>query len=169
MENNFNIFNWLILFINVLIVIFMFVFIKIKWDDLPDEIPSHYNFNGECDSYSGKSTIYVIPIVSIGLTLIYSLLLIVFNFIPKRYWKIKLGIEEIELSDEAKGKVINYIGYLLISTLTITNMLMTYILMCMIYLTSISTIITLIFVAFIIISSIVFIVLIYKLIYRETH
>lgn len=42
------------------------------WPSLPDSIPTHYNFKGEADSWGGKGSLLILPLISlilwIGLT-----------------------------------------------------------------------------------------------------
>lgn len=33
------------------------IFVLVKWQQLPDQIPTHFNFAGEADSYGGKGAI----------------------------------------------------------------------------------------------------------------
>ena len=62
------------------------VYIFIKYSELPDQIPIHFNGKGEADSYGGKGSLWMLPIVSIFL---YALLTIAakyphtFNYIVK--------------------------------------------------------------------------------------
>ena len=40
-------------------------FILIRWPHLPEQIPSHYNFAGEVDGYSGRGTLLLLPIIGL--------------------------------------------------------------------------------------------------------
>lgn len=55
-------------------VILMFVFVTDIFNQLPDTIPTHYNFASEPDSYSSKFTLWLIPIISLILFLGLSIL-----------------------------------------------------------------------------------------------
>ncbi|MBR5343753.1 MAG: DUF1648 domain-containing protein [Oscillospiraceae bacterium] len=41
------------------------VFILIRWPQLPEQIPSHYNFAGEVDGYSGRGMLLLMPILGL--------------------------------------------------------------------------------------------------------
>ena len=40
------------------------------WNTLPDRVPSHYGFSGRADAYGARSSLIVLPAVSIGLYLL---------------------------------------------------------------------------------------------------
>lgn len=50
------------------------VFILIRWPQLPEQIPSHYNFAGEIDGYSGRFSLLLMPLI--GLVMDASLVLV---------------------------------------------------------------------------------------------
>lgn len=52
------------------------------WNDLPDQVPTHFNISGKADDWSGKSTLLLVP-SAIGV-FIYGLMLLVPFFDPKR-------------------------------------------------------------------------------------
>jgi uncharacterized membrane protein len=60
----------------LVILVIPFIIIAFYWDVLPDQIPLHWNFKGEANRWGPKSSIFEIPLVNIGI----SLLLI---FLPK--------------------------------------------------------------------------------------
>ncbi len=41
------------------------VYVAVRYPQLPAEIPSHYNFYGEIDGYSGRGTLWVMPIIGV--------------------------------------------------------------------------------------------------------
>lgn len=41
------------------------VYVAVQYAQLPAEIPSHYNFYGEIDGYSGRATLWVMPIIGV--------------------------------------------------------------------------------------------------------
>ena len=45
------------------------VWVALRWSLLPEQIPQHYNFSGEVDSYSGKSSLLLLLWVNCGLWL----------------------------------------------------------------------------------------------------
>lgn len=52
-----------------------FIYLLIIWDYLPEKIPTHWNYKGEVDSYSGKNTAFLLA----GLPLVIQVLM---NFLP---------------------------------------------------------------------------------------
>jgi uncharacterized membrane protein len=56
--------------ISLLILIGMFLLILIRWGELPDKIPGHYNYKGEIDRWGNKSEIITVPIISFFLYLL---------------------------------------------------------------------------------------------------
>lgn len=65
-------------FIGLALVLFAFYFPISALGDLPESIPSHFNTQGEADSYSGKSTIWWLP----GLTAMLYFGLLLLNRFP---------------------------------------------------------------------------------------
>lgn len=64
-------FSWPVFIIELLAVIAMLVTAYILWDKLPEMMPSHWNIEGEVDSYMDKSTwIWIFP----GITLLIALM-----------------------------------------------------------------------------------------------
>ncbi|WP_224490961.1 DUF1648 domain-containing protein [Robertkochia flava] len=48
-----------------LILLFgMWVYILINYQELPDKIPTHYNFHGEADAFGSKNSIFIIPVIA---------------------------------------------------------------------------------------------------------
>ncbi|ORX39461.1 hypothetical protein BCR36DRAFT_340088 [Piromyces finnis] len=155
---NLRYYHYFIILINILILGYMYIIVGIKYNSLPDEIPSHFNFKGEVDSYSGKNIVFLLPIVST----ILSLLFIGICFIPERTWKINIGVERIELPPELRRSVIHIsINYFLI-TLIYINGFLSYILTCMINSMNILQILSLTFIFGIIIILMVYLVLLFK-------
>lgn len=77
-----NILGWLSLF-------GLLVYVWFLWNTLPNQIPSHYNFQGEIDQYGGKSTILIAPIT---MAFLFMLLVIVERF--PNSWNIPVEICE---------------------------------------------------------------------------
>ncbi|WP_375325704.1 SdpI family protein [Flagellimonas sp. GZD32] len=64
------------------IVLLPFVYLAYIWNQLPQEVPLHYNIKGEIDRYGDKSELIMIPIMLP--LLIYVLLLVVPYIDPKK-------------------------------------------------------------------------------------
>src|ERR1035437_5396037 len=70
--------DWLIW----IILILPFAFIAIYWNNFPDRMPTHFNFKGEPDDYSGKfSGLILMPAINI---LLYFLFLVLPVIDPSR-------------------------------------------------------------------------------------
>ena len=46
-------------------IIASIVYLILNFSDLPDQIPIHFNAKGEADSFGSKSTIWIIPFMSV--------------------------------------------------------------------------------------------------------
>jgi len=135
----------------------MFILICIKYGSLPNEIPSHYNFKGEIDSYSGKSILFSIPIISIILSLLINSLC----FIPERYWNVSVSNPRIEITPQFRRSIIHICVTFFIVNSSIVSALFAYITTCMVYSISISITIIVIFIIVLFVTIILFIVVLY--------
>ena len=73
--------------ISLLLVIGMIAFVCLRWNQLPKQIPGHYNAMGEVNRWGSKNEILIMPIMS---ALLYALLTVV-SFIPM-LWNIPVQI-----------------------------------------------------------------------------
>jgi len=165
---NFTKTHWTLMLINVCIVIFMFIFIGIKWSSLPNEIPTAYI--GDKIYSTKKGIVFVIPGIAVLLIAVFSVL----NFIPSHYWKYYSGkklpmdqesqpaIDQKITLQNANMKLIRTICSCLITVLVVINIILCYILYCMIYVKVISAFMVIIFVIIILIILLIFFGLIYK-------
>jgi len=133
----------------VLVNLFMYILIGIKYKGLPEEICSHYNFSGDCDSHSGKGIIFIIPIVSTGISILFSLTYL----IPTRYWKVNTGVESIELPESIKREIKGFVCLFCVMDALFISIFMAYLVACMIYGWHVSTIFTVIFMVSLILNS----------------
>lgn len=81
--------------LSLLILISTIALLIIRWKDLPDQIPGHYNLAGEIDRWGNKNELIVIPVFSIMLYL----LLTVITFFPS-IWNMPVSV-----TDKNKEKV----------------------------------------------------------------
>ena len=58
-----NLYQRIIHILTGLVFIAMWVHIILVWGDLPDRIPTHYNFAGEVDGWGGKASILLLPVL----------------------------------------------------------------------------------------------------------
>jgi len=165
---NFTKTHWTLMLINVCIVVFMFVFIGIKWSSLPDEIPTSY-VGDKFYSTKNKGILFVFPGLGVLLIAVFSVL----NFIPSRYWKYYSGKFPMDQESQpttdqkitlqnANMKLIRTVCSCIITVLVVINLIFCYILYCMIYVKLISAFMIVIFVIIILIILLIFLGLIYK-------
>ena len=75
--------------ITAALLLLMFGYLISIWSSIPDIIPSHYDFAGEANAWSGKSSILIMPLVGAGLYLIITIL----SFFPQ-VWNTPVRITE---------------------------------------------------------------------------
>jgi uncharacterized membrane protein len=63
----------------LLLIVGMMVFICLRYNQLPDKIPGHYNAAGEVNRWGNKSEIFITPIITVLLYLFITVL----TFFPK--------------------------------------------------------------------------------------
>lgn len=52
------------------VIIGMFIYAAVMVGRLPDEIPIHFNAAGEADNWGGKASIFMLPLISLPMSLI---------------------------------------------------------------------------------------------------
>ena len=55
----------------------MIFYLIIRWGSLPEEIPTHFGFSGQPDSWGGKSSLLVLPIIG---GLLYGMMAVIERF-----------------------------------------------------------------------------------------
>lgn len=75
--------------IGLLVILGMITFVCIKWSQLPDRIPGHYNIRGEVDRWGSRGEILTVPIMGVFVYL----LLAVISFFPGS-WNLPVNITE---------------------------------------------------------------------------
>ena len=63
-----------LIFIATIPIIFMLVYIKITWSNIPEIIPTHFGFSGIPDAYGNKSSLFIIVVIAIMLHLLLAFL-----------------------------------------------------------------------------------------------
>lgn len=89
--------------INILFLILTFLFLVIQWNQIPIQIPTHYDIYGTMDNYGQKTSL-------IGLFIIYLLLKAI-------QWIVKLAIN----SSNTKKSFIQYISFIAESFILMSN------------------------------------------------
>lgn len=60
--------NWVLLMITSIIILLPVLAGVILWDQLPEQIPSHWNMAGEVDSYSSKAfAVFALPLIMLAI------------------------------------------------------------------------------------------------------
>lgn len=60
----------------VIILLSLISYVALQWGDLPEKIPTHYNFSGQADAWGSKSALLYLP----GAALLVWILLTVVSF-----------------------------------------------------------------------------------------
>jgi uncharacterized membrane protein len=69
-----NLFDRIFEILSVLILLVATIFVLMNWNAMPDQIPSHYDFKGQVDAYSGKG--FLIFTMVMGWVLVLSMIII---------------------------------------------------------------------------------------------
>ncbi|MDP4164393.1 MAG: DUF1648 domain-containing protein [Bacillota bacterium] len=81
--------------IGLLLLVGMIVFVYTQWNQIPQQVPMHYNAMGEIDSWGNKNVILFLPAISI---LLYAIITTV-SFFPQA-WNVP-----VQITDENKEAV----------------------------------------------------------------
>ncbi len=55
----------------LVVIILSLGMIGVHWSDLPDQVPMHFNLQGEADRYGSKSELFLFPSMSIGIWVLF--------------------------------------------------------------------------------------------------
>ena len=75
------------------------IFVLVHWGDLPEQIPSHYNFKGEPDAYGGTGTL----IFTIVTAWILIPMMVILGKFPK-YWN--TGVQRTPANETAVNRIV---------------------------------------------------------------
>ena len=53
--------------LSLIVIGISFAMIGIHWNDVPDQVPMHFNLQGEADRYGSKSELFILPFLGLGL------------------------------------------------------------------------------------------------------
>lgn len=81
--------------LSVIALCFLLIYLVSNWSSIPARIPSHYDMNGVITAWSSKSSLLLLPVISLA---IYALLTVVL-FFPKT-WNIP-----VKITDENRARV----------------------------------------------------------------
>ena len=68
------IFDWVIEGAALIFLVGMFIEASMKFPDLPSEIPTHFNANGDPDAFGGRGSIWTMPVIGLFMYLLFSFL-----------------------------------------------------------------------------------------------
>lgn len=98
----------------------MFAYIVMKWDSTPDQIPAHYNFAGEIDRYDSKTSILIVPVLTVFL---FAMLTAIVHI--SSMWNMPY-----EVSENAKEKIQIAIQNMLLTIRCFITIMFTYMTKC---------------------------------------
>lgn len=81
-------YNWLD-WLPLLFIAAGFVMTIFYYPSLPEKIPTHFNGRGEPDDWSGKQTIFILPVIT---AVLYGVMMIVIKYVPVKYWNMPVKI-----------------------------------------------------------------------------
>lgn len=67
--------------LSLVVIGISFAMIGIHWNDLPEQVPMHFNLAGEANRWGSKSELFILPVMSLGMWAL-------FRFISKKALKI---------------------------------------------------------------------------------
>ncbi len=73
----------------VALLLLSWLYLAIRWESLPESVPSHYNFAGVADAWSGTRSLWLSPTISL---LLYALVTVI-GFFPK-LWNVPGRVTE---------------------------------------------------------------------------
>lgn len=88
--------NSLLNLLALFFLIGMFGTLFIFWSKIPNPVPVHFNFWGEPDRFSGKGSLFILPVIGIWLFL---LLFVFYKYMPNLN---ELNLQQKEISPEQK-------------------------------------------------------------------
>lgn len=86
-------------------LLFTILFIFSKWGTLPEEVPMHFNFQGEVNRYGSKFEMLILPIISVGT---FILLQVLENKPHLHNYPERLNETNVEQFYRLSKKMINY-------------------------------------------------------------
>jgi len=94
-----NLFDKVAAALSILILLAATLFVILHWIEMPEQIPSHYNFKGEVDDYGGKGILVFTLVMGWVMVLTFWIL----GMFPK-YWN--TGVERTPANEAAVNRII---------------------------------------------------------------
>ncbi len=60
--------------ITIVALIAAWYYIIIMWNEIPNIVPTHFNFKGQANSYGNKDSLFILPIISTVIFIIFNIL-----------------------------------------------------------------------------------------------
>jgi len=57
--------------LSLIVILISFGMIGVHWSDLAEQVPMHFSLNGEVNRYGDKTELFILPILSLGLWLLF--------------------------------------------------------------------------------------------------
>lgn len=77
----FTLIDKILILVSTIPIIFMMIYLKIVWSDIPEIIPTHFGLSGAPDNFGSKKSLFIIIIIAVT----FHILLSVLSKIPKYY------------------------------------------------------------------------------------
>lgn len=110
-------YDWAAYVLSALLLLAACVWLAVKWDELPELVPMHYNFQGEIDRYGDKSELLIVPI--------FGWLLVILLAVVSRFPKI-WNTGGIEVTDENRDYVYRRLRYMLDTMMVLVSAVFSY-------------------------------------------
>lgn len=114
----------ILLAVNILTLIFVWTYIVYVYNELSQNIPTHFGFDGKADATGPRSTLFLLPAIALGM----SILLWAISFYPHTFnymvkiteenapYQYRLGVNLVRWTSVIICLLFTYITYITIST-----------------------------------------------------
>ncbi|WP_453990270.1 DUF1648 domain-containing protein [Bacillus nitroreducens] len=89
--------------LSILLLVGMYIFIIVNWSEIPNRVPTHFNIAGEPDSWGGKGSILILPIIA---TFLFKTMFILSKFPHVHNYPVKVTPENAEGLYKASQKML---------------------------------------------------------------
>jgi uncharacterized membrane protein len=96
--------------LSILFLVGVYVYIIISWSEIPGRVPTHFNIAGEPDSWGGKWSVLILPIVA---TFLFKTMFILSKFPHIHNYPVEVTPENAEGIYRASRKMLIVMNFLL--------------------------------------------------------
>ncbi|WP_010283219.1 DUF1648 domain-containing protein [Bacillus timonensis] len=96
--------------LSIVILLGIYGYIIVNWSEIPDRVPTHFNFAGEPDSWGGKGSILILPIIA---TFLFKTMFILSKFPHIHNYPIEVTPENAESIYRISRKMLITINFFL--------------------------------------------------------